>query len=905
MTGWLKNIVEALSNGATVVTVNRRLSQCLRSAYKEFKLSSGKVAWETPPVMPVGAWVSKLYEESCSAGPVLTESRSRALWTGIVERGFTADERSVLFAQGVGETSYSAYKLMGEYCLTAPGLGPELYMSEEALAFKGWLRAYNRKLKTIGFTDVTLLKSLVAESIKRGELKLPGSLLFAGFDEFTPAVKRLFDYLKESGVDVKDVGSDTSGETAPPVIKEYADEVEEVRAAARRVREKLTAGGSVGVIVTDLNRYHGVIEREFSAELDPLSVLPWKSAAGVFNISLGSPLYDNPLVRSAFSLLSIVTPETETGPVMPLLYSISTGERCRGEIARFDVCLKSKKRASLSLKELKDLLEEDGKGSLAEVTSKVGKWVELLKKESSKEYPGCWAGRFASALRLLGWPGAGGADGGGLRSEEYQVVEAWRSVLVEFSCLDDTLGLLTRSGAVAQLRRLAVETVHQVESQNSPVQVLGLFEAAGQHFEHLLLLGADSSTLPAPQNPNPFIQIEVQKRLNFKDSTPERTLAFARTVLERVLKSGIKVEVSYASTFDGAENLISPLLRGVTATPIVLPGKETLNITPGSSLKERLYAACVLERFPEEPDMPLSSEETGVLRGGTGIIKEQSACPFRAFAMYRLGARGIDKVTPGFDPADRGTAVHEALKLFWQEVKNSKRLKEAKENGELPALTGKAVSRVFAKYAGRNLPASYIELERLRTVALVSEWLALELTRQDFSVIDVECDKEIEVGGLKLRARLDRIDRLANGAEVIIDYKTGECKKDYWLPGRPKEPQLLLYDLAGSFDVVAFAHLKINKTKFVGVAKEGLELPGIKSFEEDKWTLKIEGVENWNDLKAVWRETLESIAKEFASGVASVTPDSTFDHSGHPCTFCCLTTLCRRFELNVGPGRGF
>ena len=164
-------IVESLRDGATVLTVNRRLSQHLHSEYNKAELRAGKRTWETPTILPIGAWLGNFYaERPCIAAeptlPLLGESRSRVLWMRVVEKGCTAEQRGLLFARGAGETSYDAYKLMGEYNLSS--LGDELYMTDEVYAFNGWCKAYRRELFSLGCIDQTILKSYVIELMKRG-----------------------------------------------------------------------------------------------------------------------------------------------------------------------------------------------------------------------------------------------------------------------------------------------------------------------------------------------------------------------------------------------------------------------------------------------------------------------------------------------------------------------------------------------------------------------------------------------------------------------------------------------------------------------------------------------------------------------------------------------------------------
>ncbi|MEK7679842.1 MAG: hypothetical protein AAB356_06595, partial [Deltaproteobacteria bacterium] len=107
----------------------------------------------------------------------------------------------------------------------------------------------------------------------------------------------------------------------------------------------------------------------------------------------------------------------------------------------------------------------------------------------------------------------------------------------------------------------------------------------------------------------------------------------------------------------------------------------------------------------------------------------------------------------------------------------------------------------------------------------------------------------------------------------------------------------LVYGLSGDFDAVAFASLRLKDAKFVGLSKDGNVLPGIGAFDkEKKWRLKIQGVEDWDGLRAKWRETLIGLAKGFLSGNADVDPNPGLKGIDHPCANCDIRPLCRIFE---------
>ncbi len=78
------------------------------------------------------------------------------------------------------------------------------------------------------------------------------------------------------------------------------------------------------------------------------------------------------------------------------------------------------------------------------------------------------------------------------------------------------------------------------------------------------------------------------------------------------------------------------------------------------------------------------------------------------------------------------------------------------------------------------------------------------------------------MAGLRLRLRLDRIDRLDNGHFLLIDYKSGEQTRPKLEGERPLEPQLLVYAAAVQEEVdgIFFGQLKPRELKAVGFSRD-------------------------------------------------------------------------------------
>ena len=153
---------------------------------------------------------------------------------------------------------------------------------------------------------------------------------------------------------------------------------------------------------------------------------------------------------------------------------------------------------------------------------------------------------------------------------------------------------------------------------------------------------------------------------------------------------------------------------------------------------------------------------------------------------------------------------------------------------------------------------------------------------------------------MTLTGRIDRIDQLDDGGQVLIDYKTGRVSINDWVGERPDAPQLPLYAVnRDTFpDVVAFARIKNGENRFEGLAVEEELLVDATIFKE--WKNCPDGLEKWTDLEQYWRVNLAELGRQFAAGVAAVDPKI----ANKSCKYCHLSTLCRIDEKSQSR-RGF
>ena len=899
----IKPIIEAVKEGALVLTVNTRLGVYLRSSFDSEMLNQKKEAWATPEILKLESWLERLWAGSEDARQLLTPERSKALWERVVTSDRIFSGTKLLFTDGVVSDSYFAYTLANRYLINLSG--PSIYLTPEASALKRWQRVYSDELKLLRAVDPPSLWKEAERIISSGEVPIAEKVVFSGFDRVTPANEKLVAALKSSGVEVtywpdepkdKPSLSDLDCLSGRVDLRKMADEREEVTMAARFARAVAAEDKSVAILAPDLGRYSALIESEFRAELEPGGVLTDRllDVPRAYNAALNKKLSEHAIVKSALDILSIDGASIELGRLFPILTSpyFAASDDEALALARIESALRRENRFTVTLKYLSWRLSGNESRRLVGFKKKLTGWIESIKNGQRRELPSAWSNYFALFLAKPRWPSLELRE----ESAEYQALVKFRELLKSFGTLDDIVGLLSRTSAIARLKRMAAEVRHQSEGAESLIKVMDTSEATVQEFDAIWILGAHDGAFPRDPSPNPFLPLELQRSRHVEHSSFEVELDFSIITLKRLITSiaGRDNIIASFPDFSGdKERRPSRLIER-------LSGATVSDGAPrGSRLKDMLFDGRVLEDIPKEGLLPPLEGE--LLLGGASLLRDFSACPFKAFASYRLLAKGIDEPEPGLSPMERGVIVHEALELFWKEVGSGEALHELFRTERIVekvrSLVNETLKEERAKYPDR---LHHLNLEARRVEALLIAWLTeVELKRGDFTVLEVEKKEPITVGGLKVDVKIDRIDSINGGQKVLIDYKSGSASTSRWLPPRPIEPQVPLYTMTGDFDGVAFAVVRPGEHKFKGVARDVCMLPGVKSFELSEIRKKLEDVEGFDELLLKWRESITALGEGILSGNVQVDPAKRRG-SDQPCKYCDFATLCRVLELK-GP----
>ncbi len=418
-----------------------------------------------------------------------------------------------------------------------------------------------------------------------------------------------------------------------------------------------------------------------------------------------------------------------------------------------------------------------------------------------------------------------------------------------------------------------------------------MLEAAGMEFDHLWVMGLSDETWPTSPRPNPFLPIEAQRAARLPQGSAAESLEFARRLTSEWLACADEVVLSHPRREDDRELKASPLVAHVPVRAPALPDY--------ASYRDTIHRARRLERSMDSKAPPL--DQPAAVSSGTAVIRDHAACPFRALALHRLGAEGLETPHTGLDAMERGTLVHRVLAQVWSQLKTSSALGTIGAAG-LDALLKRAAEEAVARIR-RERPAAlsgrFAQIEHERLVRLARAWLEQEKKRAGFTVIATEDKRRVEIGGLVFNARLDRVDEIAEdgpptgavGRRIVIDYKTSAPPAGAMLGARPDEPQLPLYLITAEPDAaaVAFAQVKAGEMRFTALARDGDLLPGVKAFAESRYRDRHG---SWQELLAAWRAELARIAASFAGGDAEVDPRK----YPQTCRHCDVKPFCRIYE---------
>ncbi len=899
----MTDLLNTLDRHTTLITVNRRLSRVLRGEFDRAQLAAGAKVWESPDILPYASWLMRSWNDFVagvdrSLPALLSAEQDLSLWEQVISHRPPADaEQPLLQSAEAARNAQAAWALLRGWRLEHDDdLG---FAGDEVRAFRGWARSYVSLCRRGNWVDLASVGDLLVDGLAAVHAAGTRHVLLAGFDALTPQQQSLFAALGKLGIRVEH--RQAQSHDANALRFDFASRDDELEAAARWARQQVEDGasGTVGIVVPGLAAVRHRVEAIFEDVFAPGAARPGAAEPGhAFNISLGRPLAEVPVVSDALLSLRAMGGQLSLPDAGRWLLSPYLGG---GELtwrARLDARLREIGEPRYTLARLGELAAHIGDapaaGGMYPSGGKGVPFVALLEGLQSRGVSGTrrhpvseWAAQFSSWLVHAGWPGDRA-----LASDEFQAVAAFRELLGSLAALAPVLPPMEFSHALSQLRRLAARQVFQPQSGAAAVQILGVLEAVGVEYSHLWITGLHHQAWPEPARPNPFLPVRLQRELGMPRAGSEQQLRWARAWTARMRASAPEVIFSHPRQ-QGDESLRPSAL--IADVPAGEGGALMTSRVIGDA--ERVHDAAPTPEILDDQVAP-AVDASHPVRGGVSVFKDQAACPFRAFAIHRLGAGDVAAPDSSLDPRVRGNLAHRLLELLWQALGGQSRMLALSQEDRAELIRSTA-GRVLADEARRRphtLRGRLLAMEQKRLESLADAWLDIEARRAPFEV-EAEHSESSTVGGLPVTLRPDRIDRLDGGELFLVDYKTGHCNPKDWFGERPDEPQLPVYALAmddigdGQVAGLAFGVLRPGELGYRGLGDGDQVAPGVSSVASSR----LHGARqapDWEAHKSLWRQRLTSLARAYLGGDARVDPK----RPGTTCRYCGLQVLCRIHE---------
>lgn len=504
-------------------------------------------------------------------------------------------------------------------------------------------------------------------------------------------------------------------------------------------------------------------------------------------------------------------------------------------------------------------------------------------------------------------------DWGAATEDEAQVREAVSAILRRLGDLDDVEGEVTRDDFLATLDRECDRARMQAVASTG-VSFLDAMGIRGLSFDYVFTVGLNAHAFPRFIVEEPFISDAVRQSVlrAYGHHLPVRRDGYdEERLLFRLIQAAVRKQwVCYFQRSDskGRHKDPSPFLRPwlkgdvqVTAVPRGLWARLANGepLTPSERTLVVPDPAAWLRAFGRDPDLmegslecirELEGRQAGAFDGvvGEGRIPSEfsptgmeryALCPFKYFAADVLRLFPFEEVDEEDDLSrmELGRLLHGILERLFRAL-------EARgfRSDDLEKEVEEASRAACAEFeAGLRVPLTGLRAVRAtqaaRYVLEFSRWELAHLA--PWVPVRFEAGGTAELGGVRFRGRMDRIDRNPDGLHRVIDYKLR--RSSAWegkLGTKAKRGEKLQPPVYLACEGAAEA-------RFVFVSDFASRDPSITRLET------VMSAEEWRKVRDEVEQTIRIFADSIRSGFFFVRPDDS-EH-GH-CRSCEYSGVCRK-----------
>ena len=331
------------------------------------------------------------------------------------------------------------------------------------------------------------------------------------------------------------------------------------------------------------------------------------------------------------------------------------------------------------------------------------------------------------------------------KEHDKAVIDILREELYHFEKIIPVLGDAPLKSALHLFsKRVKSKTVDDV--RGGKVTVMGLLETRMVDYEGVIVVNFNEGAVPRKSDKDLFLNSATRRHAGLPTTSEREDLQ--KLYYSTLFAQASEVKIAYVNSSDAvASRFLTQLGLGLAETP-----------------DDALYAPIVMERSAYEK-VPLKEisgpyDFTQQRLSATGL-KTFLTCKRKFYHKYVEGLKNHEIPQDMPKEHEVGTVLHEALQVVY----------EAQDHfSDVDALR-KAVGKALDEHGGRSVLDAYLHKLWMNRLELFFEQ---EVARfKEVRVMACESRLEREVRGIKLYGAIDRIDRTADGLEVL-DYKSGK-----------------------------------------------------------------------------------------------------------------------------------
>jgi ATP-dependent helicase/nuclease subunit B len=299
---------------------------------------------------------------------------------------------------------------------------------------------------------------------------------------------------------------------------------------------------------------------------------------------------------------------------------------------------------------------------------------------------------------------------------------------------------------------LANVAVRPPYGQHPRLFIWGLIEARLQHADLLVLSGLNEGTWPALPAPDPWLAPRLRADLALPSLERRIGLAahdFAQALgAPRVLVTRARRDARAPAIASRFWLRLEAMTGGLTRSPQLRTWARAIDRRAG----EPMPAA----RPAPAPDPAVRPRTISVTE-----VDRLKADPYAFYARKMLALMALDPVDADPTPAWRGSAVHDVLEAWM------------KEDDCDPARLRVRADALLDSQAAHPLMRALWQPLLTEAIDFIADQVEAN-QREGRRPLAAETWGAIDIAGVRLGGKFDRIDRMTGGGLAIIDYKTGQ-----------------------------------------------------------------------------------------------------------------------------------